>query len=84
MTRPGDLTARCQDITIVALREILADVELAEDEVPIVAAALIRTVTKGVRLGAAEVSAQALEAGFSFELNLEISSDDIAPGDLKR
>ena len=84
MTRTGDLTARCQDITIGALREILAEVELTDDEVPVVAAALIRVVTQGVRLGAAEVGAQALEAGLSLELHLEISSDDVSPDELKR
>jgi hypothetical protein len=79
----GDLTPRVSEIVARALREIRAEVDLDDDEARAVVAGLIRVVGQGVRLGAAEVSAHAIEHGIDLELNLDIA-DDVTSDDIGR
>ena len=77
--RPGDVTdkARIELAPIAArLREQL---DVDERDWDLVARALAHALIAGVRIGGAEVAAQAIESGLPVTLNMDLAGGD--PGD---
>ena len=77
--RPGDVS----DKAIIELGPIAArlreEVELDDHSWDLVVKALTRALMAGVRIGGAEVAAQAIESGLPITLNMEV--DPAEPAD---
>lgn len=74
--RPGDVS----DKAVIELGPIAARlrdaVDLDEEEWALVAKALTQALMAGVRIGGAEVAAQAIESGLPITLNMDVTTSD--------
>lgn len=73
--RGAEIVARIND-------RLQQQVELDAEQQRAVVAALIEALIGGVRLGAAEVSAQAIEHGCDVRLDLVITNEELQPDDI--
>ena len=74
--RPGDVS----DKAVIELGPIAArlreQIDIEDDDWELVVRALTRALMAGVRIGGAEVAAQAIESGLPVTLNLQVDSVD--------
>ena len=73
--RPGDVS----DKAVIELGPIAARlrdaVDLDEEQWALVAKALTQALMAGVRIGGAEVAAQAIESGLPITLNMDVTTE---------
>lgn len=78
--RPGDVS----DKAIIELGPIATrlreEVDLDDHNWDLVVKALTRALMAGVRIGGAEVAAQAIESGMPITLNMEVDPEEPADG----
>jgi len=74
--RPGDVS----DKAAIELRPIVArlreEIDIDEETWRLVARALTQALMAGVRIGGAEVAAQAIERGMPVTLNMDVRTSD--------
>ena len=74
--RPGDVS----DKAVIELGPIAARlrdaVDLDDEQWALVAKALTQALMAGVRIGGAEVAAQAIESGLPITLNMDVTTSD--------
>jgi len=74
--RPGDVS----DKAIIELGPIAgrlrAQIDVGERDWDLVVKALTQALMAGVRIGGAEVAAQAIESGLPVTLNMQVETDD--------